>query len=411
MRIGRTLPPAAAPIPVGNIIRALFACFCKSDQGTARFEEELNDFFGCKYCFLVSSGKAALVLILKALRNLYPGRDEVLIPAFTCYSVPAAIKKAGLRVRLCDTGKNSLDFDKEQLRSIFEAEKTEKKILCVLVTHLFGCPSDFSGIKKIVGEKVPIVEDAAQAMGEEIGDNKIGRLGDVGFFSLGRGKALSTMEGGVILSDRDDLSTKLAWLIKDLDAYSTVDKIKLAAKSILTSVLQRPYLFWLPKSLPFLHLGETIYTENFPIYRMSSLQRNLALNWQKRLKGHQKVRRKNINFWRECLPQNLSLICSRQNTASMIRLPVLVRTAKERAGFCMGSEKIGCGIMPAYPTPINEVPQISEEFVGENYPNAKQLAECLMTIPVHEYVQKNDWMRIQNLLNVENAKSQNQHTH
>ena len=63
------------------------------------------------------------------------------------------------------------------------------------------------------------------------------------------------------------------------------------------------------------------------------------------------------------------------------------------------SEETGCGIMPTYPTPINEIPQISEEFEGQHYPNAQFLADCLMTLPVHEYIRERDSLQIQNLLN------------
>ena len=164
IRISRTLPPAAAPIPIRTVLRALPSCL-RPHSDDSRFEKELKQEFGRRYCLLVSSGKAALFLILKALRHLYPERDEVVISAFTCFSVPAAIKKAGLKIKLCDTGTRSLDLDKKQLREIIETDKKDNKILCVLVTHLFGCPADFSGIKQIVGTRIPLVEDAAQAMG------------------------------------------------------------------------------------------------------------------------------------------------------------------------------------------------------------------------------------------------------
>ena len=192
MRIGRTLPPAAAPIPLYDILRAVPFGFTLPSHHN-HLEKELIEEFGQKYCFLVSSGKAALTLILTALKDLYPQRTEVLIPAFTCYSVPAAIKKAGLRVKLCDMAPSSLDFDKDHLQKIISADRQEKKLLCVLVTHLFGCPADYSGIQKIVGSDIPIIEDAAQAMGEKLNGKKLGTLADAGFFSLGRGKVLSTM--------------------------------------------------------------------------------------------------------------------------------------------------------------------------------------------------------------------------
>ncbi|PYX54276.1 MAG: aminotransferase DegT, partial [Acidobacteria bacterium] len=90
MRIGRTLPPAATPIDVGAIASGLCGLF-RGQQELDRFELELKEYFGVRHCFLVSSGKAALTLILHALKELSPDRDEVLLPAFTCFSVPSSV--------------------------------------------------------------------------------------------------------------------------------------------------------------------------------------------------------------------------------------------------------------------------------------------------------------------------------
>src|SRR5437870_9965296 len=117
MRIGRTLPPAATPIDVGAIASGLCGLF-RGQQELDRFELELKEYFGVRHCFLVSSGKAALTLILHALKELSPDRDEVLLPAFTCFSVPSSVVRAGLRIRLCDLRVDSLDFDFAQLSAM-----------------------------------------------------------------------------------------------------------------------------------------------------------------------------------------------------------------------------------------------------------------------------------------------------
>ncbi|MFW8600775.1 DegT/DnrJ/EryC1/StrS family aminotransferase [Desulfobacterota bacterium M19] len=396
IHIRRTLPPAAAPIPLSDVLRAFPSCVRHKDNNF-RFEKEIKQQFGQPYCFLLSSGKAALTLILTALHHLYPDRNEVLIPAFTCYSVPAAIKKTGLQVKLCDTGIKSLDFDKKQLKRIIQTDKKGKKILCVLVTHLFGCPADFTALKQIIGQDIPIVEDAAQAMGGEINGRKIGTLGDVGFFSLGRGKALSTMEGGAIISKRLDLNAELNHLTKDLKTYTFSNRIKLTIKAAITTLFQHPVLFWLPKSLPFLRLGETLYEDNFPLRIISPVQRRLAENWQKRLRRHQEAREKNILFWKKHLPAAMSIIDPDHQSCSLIRLPVLARSPAERNKICAGSERCGLGVMTTYPAPINEIPEIAAEFSGQQFPNAKNLSERLMTLPVHEYVTKKDRLKILHL--------------
>jgi dTDP-4-amino-4,6-dideoxygalactose transaminase len=398
IRIGRTLPPAAAPIPIKDVLRALPSCF-QNDVFEPDFAKEIQQDFGQQFCLLVSSGKAGLVLILRALHNLHPDRNEVIIPAFTCYSVPAAIKKAGLKIRLCDTGTGSFDYDKEQLAKIIETNHQANKILCVLVTHLFGCPADFDGIKTIVGDKIHLVEDAAQAMGEETNSKQLGTQGDVGFFSLGRGKALSTMDGGIIITNQNDLGNELNRLSQNLERFTVSDKIQLAAKAIVTTLMQHPLLFWLPKSMPFLRLGETIYEEDFPIRLMSSVQVGLTHNWRERLQRHQKARRENSNFWREVKLLKATIMCKENNLVNLVRLPALAQSAEDRDRFCRTSEEKGCGVMPTYPTAVNHIPQISGEFVGQLFPNAKYLAEHLLTLPVHEYVQDSDRNKILYILN------------
>ncbi len=398
MRIGRTLPPAAAPIPLITILKAIPACFERQDRNDGVFEEEINTYFDTKYCFLLSSGKAALTLILRALKELSPDRDEVVIPAFTCFSVPASIKKAGLRITLCDLTPESLDMDQNQLREIMAADKNKRRVLCVLATHLFGCSADMEGIRDAVGPDTPIVEDAAQAMGESFNGRKLGATGDVGFFSLGRGKALSTMEGGIIITSRDDLGGKLDSLVGKLPGYSSVAAFKLALKALVTNFLQKPSLFWLPKVVPFLRLGETVYEVDFFVWKISLLQRRLARNWNARLQDHRKARSENCNYWLKRLPDGIVSPCKSCMAGSMIRLPLLARSSGERDRLVTISEQSGLGIMPAYPSPVNEITAITDGFEGRGYKNSKEVCRNLLTLPVHQLVLGKDNERIAKLL-------------
>ena len=125
----RILPPAASPIPWDNIIKALVNLFSNSKNPVQNFQNELKSFFGVEYCFLVSSGKSALSLILETLHEVHPSRNEVLIPAFTCYSVPAAIKKVGLKIKICDIDPATLDFDWKGLETIANNEENKKKLV------------------------------------------------------------------------------------------------------------------------------------------------------------------------------------------------------------------------------------------------------------------------------------------
>ncbi|MCX7793579.1 MAG: DegT/DnrJ/EryC1/StrS family aminotransferase, partial [Thermodesulfovibrionales bacterium] len=114
--IKRIIPPAAAPVEWKAFIYAIKGFFSE-DKAIARLEEEIKEFFGVRYTFLLSSGKSALYLILKSLKRLSGERSNVIIPAYTCFSVPSAIKKAGLNVILCDIEKN-FDFNYNHLNRL-----------------------------------------------------------------------------------------------------------------------------------------------------------------------------------------------------------------------------------------------------------------------------------------------------
>jgi len=299
MRIGRTLPPAASPIYLRDIINGIKGVF-RGKEELERFKSEIKEYFGMKHCFLFSSGKAALTLILKALHKIYPGRDEVLIPAFSCYSVPSAIVRAGLKVRLCDIHPDTLDFDFEQLA--MSLQRSADGLLAIIPTHLFGFPADVARIRNLIDDlKITIVEDAAQAMGAEWNGKKLGTLGDVNFFSLGRGKALSAVEGGIILTDRDDIAEKIRSQLALIPDYSIFALMRLFFMTISLTLFLHPRLFWLPKSFPFLKLGETIYDPNFNIRKMSAFQAGLANSWQEKVKKFKKIRSTNSRHLVSCL--------------------------------------------------------------------------------------------------------------
>ena len=144
MRIGRTLPPAAAPLSLIDLLHGC-AAIARPRRALRWFENDLKEYFNVQHCFLVSSGKAALTLILQSLREMHPDRDEVVIPAFNCFSVPSAVIRAGLKVRLCDVNPSTLDFDDESLKRTLS---NKNKILCVLPTHFSAFPRTLKIFKR-----------------------------------------------------------------------------------------------------------------------------------------------------------------------------------------------------------------------------------------------------------------------
>jgi perosamine synthetase len=396
MRIGRTLAPAAAPITWQDFVSGLKG-WVKGQSELKRFENEVNTFFGVSNSFFLSSGKAALTISLKALKNIYPDRDEVLIPAYTCYSVPSAVVRAGLKVKLCDLDPDTLDFNYAQLGCAL----ANKRLLCVIPGHLFGGAVDIDRLKTMAADlHVPILEDAAQSFGGQCGEKKLGTLGDVGIFSLGRGKALSTVEGGIIVTRRDDIARLIERHFSELPKYGFRDCIKLAVYAVALMCLLHPALFWIPKMLPFLRMGETIYDPEFEIKQMSPLQAGLSRNWQQRVERFQQARHRTAQEWLTLLQtlQQKNFIQGNGEIPDLIRFPWKIDSLNVRKRLMDASDHMGLGITKTYPDAIDGIPELTNKFAGQQYPVAKELTETVLTLPIHSMLKPQDIEKIKRII-------------
>ncbi|NLI80061.1 MAG: hypothetical protein GX443_00010 [Deltaproteobacteria bacterium] len=246
---------------------------------------------------------------------------------------------------------------------------------------------------------LPVVEDAAQAMGEEINTRKLGTLGDVGFFSLGRGKAFSTVEGGVILTDRDDIALQLSIALETLPDYTPLETAALICRAVSIVVLQRPSFFWLPRSLPFLKLGETIYDPDFPMRKMSPFQAGLAMNWKAKLERFRSTRRQNV-AWCKSVVSSLRVrhYCEENGAGySLLRFPLSIDDTVARNALLVRGKERGLGIMPSYPDSVDGIEEL-RGFDGRACEEAKRLAHTLVSVPVHPLVSKRDKALIHELL-------------
>ncbi len=396
MRIGRTLPPAASPVGWKEFFSGLQG-WVRGAAEIDRFEQEIKTYFDVSSVFLLSSGKAALTIALSALKDLSPDRDEVLIPAYTCYSVPSAVIRAGLKVRLCDLNPDSLDFDHSQLAE----ELKNKRLLCVIPGHLFGDPVDIEHLKGLAEKaQVPVLEDAAQAFGAQNATKKLGTLGDVGIFSLGRGKAFSTVEGGIIVTRREDLARQIQIHYTKLPEYGFGGRIKLVIYALVLIFLLRPTLFWIPRALPFLKMGETIFDPEFPLLKMSSLQAGLSQNWQRRIQDFQHARQRNIKEWMALFPpaQKSLLLQGNEELPDLIRFPWKISSQQLRQDILATSDRLGLGISATYPDSVDGIPELGYAAAGKGYPVAKELAATLVTLPVHPLLAAADIVKIKELV-------------
>lgn len=397
MKIQRTIPPSAPPLRLVNFSHSLRGLFGGHNY-LKELENSLREHFGAKHIFLVSSGKAALTLILEAIKALSPEKQKVLIPAYTCFSVPSAIVKAGLDVSLCDIDPPTLDFDYCQLEKAID-----NSTLCVIPSHLFGIPSDMDRVIALAKAKgVYIVEDAAQAMGGSYNGRLLGGIGDVGFFSLGRGKNISCGSGGIIITNSDMIASEIYNRYTLLQTITRAESLRTLLGLALMAIFIHPMLYWFPAGLSFLGLGQTVFHKDFPIKKLSDSKAGLLKNWRSLLE-QSNLTRKETAAW---FIKKMQLNSSYSDAIPYLRLPLLLDSREERDRLFALSQRSGLGLSPMYPTSVNTIEEIQEMVIDQTFPAAATVADRLLTIPTHHLLSEEDKMRILNVLNTSRSGGQ-----
>jgi dTDP-4-amino-4,6-dideoxygalactose transaminase len=387
MRVGRSLPPTAAPLGWADLWNGLIDALTPAAAVRAR-EEELRRELGVARVFLVSSGKAALQLALSALKTLSK-RTEVVIPAYTCFSVPAAILKAGLRPVLCDITASTFDFDHAQLQGVLTDET-----LCVVSHHLFGVRSDIERTRTICRARhIFVIEDAAQAMDVGESHRAPGTTGDVGVFSFGRGKNITCGSGGVIVTSSAEIASAIEERYRLLPAPSWWETLKDFAALVFMIVFIRPKLYWIAAALPFLRLGTTEFPRTIKVRRLSGFKAGLLRNWRQHLVQSNKVR----SAAAADLRHRMSIRPGSDLVRPLLRLPVLASNPAEKQRIYSASKARGLGISVAYPTSIDEIPEIQSAFAGRRFPSATSVASRLLTLPTHQWLLERDKQAIADL--------------
>ncbi len=148
---------------------------------------------------VVSSGTAALHLAMMAL-GIGAG-DEVIVPAYTFPATANAVELCGGRAVLVDIDADTFNLDVARV-----ADAVTERTKAVLAVHLFGRPVEWEALQTAVPQEVPLVEDAAGALGARYRDTPCGSLGLMGCLSFHPRKIVTTGEGGAVTTDDKDLA-------------------------------------------------------------------------------------------------------------------------------------------------------------------------------------------------------------
>ena len=389
----RSLPAVGQPIHLNDILAAFTGCFGEAMS--------LKEMAPGSAVFWMSTGSAALTLCCQALRGS-GGRGEVIMPAYTCPSLPAAAIRAGLKPVLCDTERNSFRMDLDDLSSRLGPDTR-----AVIAVHLLGIPERIVEIREMTQKhNIVLIEDAAQAFGNAIGVEKgepesadgqkrLGTIGDIGIFSFRRGKPLGLLGGGVILANTKSTEEAVRAQYDLLSGSVTPSRFSYLINLLLYSMFFNPRFYWIPQRMPWLQLGETIFTLDYEVKRLHPIVRRLGGSIFPGFERIRRLRRELAKCYRERLERLMQEFIYLPDVGdegiALLRFPLILKSGEKRVRILSELKRNGLGATGSYPVPLNELPGAAAYFDGkEVYPNAKYVSERILTLPLHEYVTERD---------------------
>lgn len=169
------------------------------------FEAAFAQTVGSRFAVMVNSGSSANLLMVAALMYRKQGAlkagDEVIVPAVSWPTTYYPLAQYGLKLKFVDIDPLTLNYDLDAL-----AEAVSDQTRCLMVVNLLGNPHDFDRIQSIIGERdIVLIEDNCESLGAVYNGRQAGTFGVMGSFSSFFSHHISTMEGGLIATDDEEL--------------------------------------------------------------------------------------------------------------------------------------------------------------------------------------------------------------
>ena len=171
----------------------------------AQFEKDFARFINRKFCVMVNSGSAANLISVASFfytkNPMLKRGDEVIVPAVSWSTTYFPLQQFGLKLKFVDIDLNTLNYNLDALKSAIT--RNTKMLVAV---NLLGNPNDFKSIKQTIKDKnVFIFEDNCESLGAEYDSQYTGTFGTIGTFSTYYSHHISTIEGGLITTDNEEL--------------------------------------------------------------------------------------------------------------------------------------------------------------------------------------------------------------
>ena len=372
------LPPAGNPVCLtkqpGLVVSSLFSPY-------------QTQFYG--------SGTAALAAaIIAAIKLKNANRPEIILPAYGCPDLVSAVIYTGAKPILVDIEAERPWLDLSQL-----ASSVTENTVAIVAVNLFGIEERWTRLRELTKKNnIVLIEDSAQYFPGE--DEPLDWQGDLVVLSFGRGKPVSLLGGGAVLTKKTSLLDLLPKAQIKPATFS--QRLSFGLKARLYNAMISPFLYWLPQALPFLHLGETRYHVLPEIEAMDQIRNDLLTSNISCYQADTKAtgRCEKISTMLNSLDGVVDLpqVCAMKVNRRLLRYPVLVEsTERDRLYGKLRQAGLGASIM--YPASLPEINGLSHIFDKRYvFPNAQAFASRLITLPTHSSVADKDIASMNSLL-------------
>ena len=350
--------PIARPL-IGNeeieaVTRVLRSGMLAQGREVELFEREFAEYIGARHAIAVANGTLALDTALKAL-GIREG-DEVITTPFTFIATANAILYQRARPVFADIDPRTYNLNPDRV-----LEKITHRTRAIIVVHLYGQPADMKAFTEIAEDHhLLLVEDAAQAHGAEFLGKKVGSFGHAAIFSFYPTKNMTTGEGGIIVTDDDEVARK-ARLIRDHGQ-------------------ERKYLHVV--------LGYN--------YRMTNIAAAIGRVQLRKLDTLNEVRRRNAEILTRELKGLRGIIPPYEDPRGkhvyhqyVVRVTAEAKLSRDELVEKLREKGIETAIH--YPVPIHKQPLYRELGLSEcECPNAEEAARTVLSLPVHPALSRED---------------------
>jgi len=370
-----------------------------------KLEKEFAQYLGVKYAISFNSGRAAQYLILKSLR--IKKDDQVLLQAFTCVVVPNAVLWTGAKPVYVDIEDQTFNLNPIDL---------EKKITpltkAVIVQHTFGQPAELERILTIAKKNnLFIIEDCAHSLGAKFKEKFLGTFGKASFFSFGRDKVISSVFGGMAVTNDSQLAKRLKEYQKNLPFPSYFWIFQQLLHPILFNVFILPLYHFFNLGKAILVLSQKLNLLSFPVEKKEKIGQQpkihptrlanalaiLVLNQLKKIEKFNQKRQQIAKIYEKNLkelPLKLpvikeSSICFRYT----IKTPLankLYQWAKKK-GFLLGNWY--SNVIDPQGVDFDKI-----EYKKGSCPQAEKVAKEVVNLPTHPRLKKKEINKIIELL-------------